>query len=354
MQNTFTFQEHQMTRQFGFKLSVISLSLAVMGCSPLATIPTNLTNLLTLRGAEADFADTSAKLNESEVPPNAKAGECYARVYTPPVYTTKSDSLLKRAAAEKIDIVPAQFQEATQQVMVRAATRRLEIVPAQYEWVEERVTITPASKRIQEVAAVYETVTEQVLDKPAYSVWKKGTSSPIQQVDAATGEIMCLVEIPATYKTVTKQVLKTPAMTQEIEVPAEYTVVKKQIEKMPATTQTVEVPAEFNAVKISKMVAPAREVRTPIPAEYQTVTQNVLAKPASVEWRQILCATNTTPETVSTIQRALTAAGFKPGRSDGVITKETFEAVRDYQTAKGLPVDNDRYINIQTAKSLGL
>jgi hypothetical protein len=51
--------------------------------------------------------------------------------------------------------------------------------------------------------------------KPATMVWKKGRG-PIQRVDDATGEIMCLVEEPAVYKDVTRTVVKTPATTQVI------------------------------------------------------------------------------------------------------------------------------------------
>jgi hypothetical protein len=53
-------------------------------------------------------------------------------------------------------------------------------------------------------------------------VWKKGRG-PIEKIDAATGEIMCLVEVPATYK-----VMDTPPTTREVTVPAEYKTVKVQ------------------------------------------------------------------------------------------------------------------------------
>ena len=108
----------------------------------------------------------------------------------------------------------------------------MEVVPATYEWVEEKIMVKPAFERIVEVPAVYDTVKETVVDRPAHTVWKKG-EGPIQKVDSATGEIMCLVEVPATYKTVTKTVLRTPGTTRKIEIPAEYTTVKKQVMKSP-------------------------------------------------------------------------------------------------------------------------
>ena len=118
---------------------------------------------------------------------------------------------------------------------MREASKKVEVVPDTYEWVEEKILVRPASERIVEIPAVYETVRERVIDRPAHAVWKKGTG-PIQKVDYATGEIMCLVEVRATYKIVTKTVLKTPATTRKIEIPAEYTTVRKRLLKTPSTT----------------------------------------------------------------------------------------------------------------------
>ena len=75
---------------------------------------------------------------------------------------------------------------------------------------------------------VYENVTERILVKPAYTTWKKGRG-PIEKINQATGEIMCLVEVPAEYRTVTKRVLKTPAGTKKVTIPAVYKTVKKRI-----------------------------------------------------------------------------------------------------------------------------
>lgn len=62
---------------------------------------------------------------------------------------------------------------------------------------------------METVPAVYKTTTEEVLESPAQTVWKKGRG-PIEKLDNATGEIMCLVEIPAKYRTIQKVVLENP------------------------------------------------------------------------------------------------------------------------------------------------
>jgi hypothetical protein len=284
------------------------------------------------------------------LPPNAKPGECYARVFVPPAYKTETAQVITREASERVEIIPARYERVTEQVLVREATKKIEVVPETYEWVEERVLVKPASERIVEIPAVYETVKETIVDRPAHTVWKKGTG-PIQKVDYATGEIMCLVEVPATYRTVTKTVLKTPATSRKDEVPAEYTTVRKQVMKTPSTTREVTVPAEYKEVTVQKLVSPAEQRRVQIPAEQQSVTNTVVASEGRIEWQPVLCETNASPELIKSMQQALRRAGRYSGKIDGKLSPRTMGAVRSFQQAKGLPTGG---LTIETLQALGV
>jgi hypothetical protein len=293
----------------------------------------------------------SSKIEGGELlPPNAKPGECYARVFVPPTYKNETAQVITREASERVEIIPARYEKVTEQVLVREASKKVEIVPETYEWVEERITVKPASERIVEVPAVYETVKETVVDRPAHTVWKKG-EGPIQKVDYATGEIMCLVEVPATYKTVTKTVLKSPATTRKVEIPAEYTTVRKQVIKAPATTREVTVPAEYKTVETQKLVAPAEEKRVQIPAEQASVTKTVLASEGRIEWQPVLCETNASPELIKSMQLKLRQAGRYSGKIDGKLNAQTMAAVRSFQQAKGLPTG---HLTMETLQTLGV
>lgn len=303
------------------------------------------------------------------LPPNAAAGECYARVWVEPEYTTRSEQILASEASTKIDVIPAQYETVTQTVLVSAASSRIEtvpavygkeqetikirdgrrvwrvanknnaapaseallaaatthgidiasasvgmcfhehyvpatyktvsdqvltkaatesvsILPAEYTMVEEQVLVREASTKLVNVPAEYATEEEQIIDKPAHTIWKKG-SGPIQKIDEATGEIMCLVEVPATYKTIKRTVLRSPAR-----------------------TETVQIPAEYKTVKVRKLVSAASEQRTPIAAEYGEVSRQVVDQDAGFVWHEIantdhptttrtgnkICLTETPPE----------------------------------------------------------
>ncbi len=229
--------------------------------------------------------------SDRELPQAAKPGECYARVFVPSTHSTTTEQVLSSEASERIEVTPARYETVTQQVLVKEASEKLEVVPAQYGWQEEKVLVTPAQ-----------------------TTWKKG-SGPIERVDNATGEIMCLVEEPGVYKTVRQRLLKSPATTRKVTIPAVYT-----------------------NVTVQKMVSPPQERRVEIPAKYDTVTKRSMTSDGAVEWKPVLCQTNMSGTNISAIQRTLKTAGFDPGTIDGRMGPVTLSALRAFQKSKGLAV----------------
>lgn len=291
-----------------------------------------------------------APFDPALLPPNAVAGECYARVWVPERYETKTEQVLIREPSSTIETVPAEFEIVEEQVLVREATTQLEVVPARFETVTEQVLVRPAETRLEVVPATYDTVQEQVLLQAGYTTWKIGRG-PIERIDTATGEIMCLVEVPPVYDTVEKTVVRTPATIQQVEVPAEYVTVEKQVVVEPAKTVEVAVPAEYRTVQVQRLVRPAQEVRTEVPAEYDVVESTVKVSDGHLEWRSILCETNTTPDIIRRLQAALNDAGYNAGPADGSLGGLTQRAVREFQEANGLPAGQ---LTMETLHALGV
>lgn len=325
------------------------------------------------------------------LPKTAGGSQCFNEYYQPAKFETKTEKLLKTAAAEDITTSEPQFK-----------------------WAEEKVLIKEASTKIVEVPAEYDSVTEKILEAPAYTTWKKGRGLS-ERVDNATGEIMCLVEVPAKYTTIKKRVLKTPATTIKVEIPAEYKTVRvqklikpsaesrkpiaaeyqtvqkrmkvsdarvswglagmsgegeatgrtyclaevpakfktitKQVIKAPATVKKVSVPATFKTVRMKKLVSPPTEKRVKIPAKHKIVAKHSKVSGARQEWRQVLCETNTTRDLVIQIQNGLAKAGFNPGAADGVLGRDTMRAADAYQRKHNLPTGG---LTIQTIEKLGI
>lgn len=300
-----------------------------------------------------DYAAGSYATGSNSIPPmpDARAGECFALVKIPEQFRTYQKEYELRAASERVETTPPRYEMVTEQYVVREAYERMEVVPATFRTVTEQVEVAPPSVRYQSTEPVYETVTEQVLEQPARTVWKRGTG-PIQRIDNATGEIMCLVEEPAVYKTVTRRVLKTPAQVQEIPVPGQTATISKQVIDRPAEVRRVVVPEQIGTRTVRKLVEPGGVRRVPIPAQMGTTTVRELVSPARLEWRSVLCQTNMNPDVISRVQQALANSGYNPGPINGRLGPETLSALNQYQRARQLPVDG--YLNMETVRALGV
>lgn len=284
------------------------------------------------------------------LPPGAKPGECYAQVMIPAEYKDITKTVVKREASETIETIPPEYELVEEQVLVEEASEKLEVTEPKYDFVEEKVLVKPASEKLVAVPAEYNTVEEKVLVREGYTTWKEGRG-PIERLDNSTGKIMCLVNVPPEYKTLKKRVLVTPASTSKVEIPAEYKTVKKRVMVEPPQVRKIEIPAEYKTMKVRKLVKPAQEVRTQVPEEVNTVTQRQMVTESRMEWRPILCETNTTADVVRKLQDALQAAGYNAGVADGALGPQTMAAVQSYQQDKGLARGQ---LTMETLQSLGV
>lgn len=226
--------------------------------------------------------------------PDAKPGQCYAKVITPARFATRSEV-----------------------VVVQEGSERIESIPAEFEQVEERVAVRESSTIIEVSPTVFETTTEQVRVRPAEREWSEGegraqrpaspeTIAAIGDAGVVIDEVepgSCYLEYwsEPTYRTELQRVLvKERGTTIEV-TPAVYETVQERIVVKEASTEIVDVPAVFRTEEQSVLVEPARSVWKPgrgpveriddttgeilclveIPARYETVTRTVLESAAS-------------------------------------------------------------------------
>ncbi len=324
----------------------------------------------------------------------ASPGSCFHEHTIPATYSTQDEQVLVSEASETVTVVPATYRMVEKTITISEASTKIIQVPATYKTVTEQVMIKPAHttwkkgtgpiQRIDqstgeimclvEVPAVYATVSKEVIDTAA-------TTKTIE-IPAETKTVMVRVEesaasetrnaVPAQYETVSKRVktsdhdvvwheihnLDHPAATrtgQQVcltEEPAVYKTVSRRVVKTPASSETVVIPAQTETVKVQKLVSEASENRIEIPATYKTVAHQELVSDGFMQWRSILCETNTTPGRITRIQQALADKGYSPGPIDGVVGAQTILAMNEFQKAENLPVD--KYLNVETVKALGV
>jgi hypothetical protein len=303
-----------------------------------------------VESAQSMESMSTTPTSDSVMPPNAVPGHCYARLVIPEEYETQMQQVMVSPELSKLEVEPAKYEMVTEEVLVSEEWEELVVVPATYKTVTEEVLIKEASTKLVKLPAEYETVEEKIVIRPAYSTWKKG-NGPIEKIDEATGEIMCLVEVPEESKIVTKTILVKPERTEEVVIPAEYKTVEKQVVDVPAHTTSIIHPAVYETVEIEKMVEAPKEIAETIPAVYEEIPQTVKVKDAQLEWREILCETNTTEDVVAELQRALEEKDYNPGPIDGVYGWQTMNAVTRFQKDNDLPSGQ---LTIQTLRLLGV
>ena len=242
----------------------------------------------------------------SLIPPNAKAGECYAKV-----------------------VIPAKYKSVDERVLVQEASEKISITPAKYEWVEEKVEVTPSTKKLVTVPAKYKKVTETIEVKPATRSWHtslKRHSAPVSKEILVAAKLKgvdlenatpgsCYKEYfsPEKYKTVTEEIVTQEATTKQKIIPAVYETVEKTIEVKPASKKTVTVPAtyEFKTEKLlvekektvwKKGANPATKLDgatgeimclIKVPAVYKTIKKKVVKTPATTNVIDIPAVTKT-------------------------------------------------------------
>ena len=177
-------------------------------------------------------------------PPNARPGECYAKVYIPPKYAIKTEKVVAKDPGYKLVCKPPVYKTVTERVLVKQPGYKLICKPP-----------------------VYKTVTERVLVRPATTEWRKGSgiTTPIPKGGRVT-DVNCLVKVPPKYKTVTKKVLVKPAETVKVPIPPKYKTVTKKV-----------------------LVKPAETVKVPIPPKYSTVTKKVKVSNGYYTWQRVQC-----------------------------------------------------------------
>ncbi len=285
-----------------------------------------------------------ARVDATGALPDAKPGECYAKIIIPPKFETQTEEVVVAEPSERVEVIPPKFEWAEDKVLVKEASFKLQPVPAVYETVKEKVEIKPASTQWMLTTPGNRTKTAgaslvayakgaglpadtaQPGDcfveyyKPAtyrtevQKVLKKDASETIEVIPpkyewveekVLVKEATTKVEtVPPVYETVTEKIMIAPATTMWkkgrgpkekidnttgeimclVEVPAQYKTVTKRVVKTPATTRTVEIPAEYKTMRVRKMVEPAREIRKEIPAEYSEVTKRIKVSDEAIAW----------------------------------------------------------------------
>jgi hypothetical protein len=285
----------------------------------------------------------SSAQEASLTPPDAKAGECYARVVLPAQYEEVEEQVMVKEASEKISIVPASYEETEEEIEVVPSTKILEPIPATYKEEVETIEVKPASRvwktslkkkalpispailtaleangvnlkssepgdcyKEYYVPRKFKVVAEDILIRKEHNATEivEPEFEMVEQTVIVKPAGKEIVEVPAVYEETEEQVLveaektvwkkgqnpaqKVSGATGEImclvKIPARYRTIKKRVLKSPATTKIVEVPAETKVVKVKKLLSDSQVKYSAKPALYETIEKTELESEARFDW----------------------------------------------------------------------
>ncbi len=276
-------------------------------------------------------------------PPDAKPGECYAKVVLPAEYETVEEKVLVKEPSESISIIPAEYDTVKAEVEVIPETHKLTPIPATYKEVVETITVKPAIRAWKStldedakpvsptlLAAIASSGVDIQHAKPGdcfreyYSPrkFKKVSEEILVQTEHNETSVIPpefetvektiivkpaykkLVDVPAVYEETEEKVLVSPEKTMWkkgqnpaqklsgatgeimclVKVPAKYRTIKKRVLKEPATTRIEEVPAETKTIGIKKLLSDAQLKQTPVDAVYITAEKTELEQEPQFVW----------------------------------------------------------------------
>lgn len=298
---------------------------------------------------------------DAQYPPDAQAGQCYARVLVPEVTEVITEQVEVTPETTNQVLIPASYETQTIRVMIKEASVERRAIPAIYETVTDKILVRESTTELVSIPAQYETWTETVEIEPAKAVWKTGsglygrngdlTTPGIEDaIEIATGEVLCRVIEPAKTRTVRRSRMVSPPSVERRMTPAVYKTVSRQVVARPARVEEIAIPAEYLDVPVTVMATPEQTRMDTIPATYRTIEKRVVTSRGGLQWSEVLCETNTSSVQIAAIQRSLTSAGY-PAAADGVYGPQTQRAMENYQRANGLAAG---YLTVETVRSLGL
>jgi len=334
--------------------------------------------------------DPALKDLPADIRANAKPGECYARLLSPPQMEAYTDHVLVTPEHTEKRVVPAVVQEVEKDVVVRPEQVERRVIPAVTEMRTETQVVREAALREETVPAVYETRLVHEMIEPPHQEWVKNAGealdapmvtpvdhAPIRYRDdgyltwpgknhdpvPATDEardylkdgnppaVWYLREVPAQYRDVQKRVMVQPETTRRIEIPAVTRQVTHRVVVQPEHVEERTIPAVYEKRRIKEIVTPEHTETYTVPAVFKDIEKTRVTQPVDAVWRRVLCRRNASPDLVRHIQQALAAKGYNPGAIDGHLGTQTVQAMQKFQADNNLPQGQ---ISLESVKALGI
>ena len=259
------------------------------------------------------------RIDATDTLPDAKPGQCFAKVIIPAQYQTRSEQVLLKPASETVKIKPAVFGVSEKSVVVKSGYTTVKAIPAKFREVVEKIEVSPATTH-------WVTSLNKNTIPASPALLSGAKTSGIDVVNASVGDCFKEYYVPAGYTTSEKDVLVKEAFEvisvadasfksgvetvivkqasqKKVYSAAEYQTVEERIEIEPAKTVwkkgdgpvsridnstgeimcLVEVPAKYKTLTTTTLKNPSRVELVNVPEETKAINVSMLASDAVIE-----------------------------------------------------------------------
>lgn len=238
--------------------------------------------------AEDATADSSP-VDATNTLPDAKPGECYAKV-----------------------IVPAQFEKRPEEIEVNPEQETIEIVPATFDTEETEVEISPAYTQLKVIPTTFKKEEEQVEVEAARNEWVTGLGK--RSLPASPTLLVAAKSSGIDIDTVT------PGQCfREYFTPAQFAEKDKEVEVKSESENIIVKAAEFEDSEETVTMKESYGVKKLIPAIYEKSEETIEIEPAKAVWKkgsglveridnttgEIMCLVNVPPKYETLIKNVL-------------------------------------------------
>ncbi|CAA6810840.1 MAG: Unknown protein [uncultured Thiotrichaceae bacterium] len=236
-----------------------------------------------------DASTSSSPVDATNTLPDAKPGECYAKV-----------------------IVPAQFETRPEEIEVNPEQETIEIIPASFDTEETEVEISPAHTTLKVIPTKFRTEEEQVEVEAARNEWV--TSLGKRALPASPTLLVAAKSNGIDIDTVT------PGQCfREYYAPAQFAEKDKEVEVKAESSNIIVKAAEFEDSEETVTIKASYGVKKLVPAVYEKSEETIEIEPAKAVWKkgsglveridnttgEIMCLVNVPPKYETLIKNVL-------------------------------------------------
>lgn len=295
---------------------------------------------------EADVEDVVSVGGDFLTAPQATEGQCFLLAALPPRLSAEPQTVVVQDAADQVVVTPPEFVYDTRELVVDYEYLTPDAPPVAMVSKEVSLEVRPAYNSWEPVPASFTSRMEPLLSVAAHQTFEACDGEP---QPARLSQQWCAKSVAAEYQQVERRAVAELSSARQITVPAERISVAVKEPKDPAQKENMRpVLRQIAQARLQVPASYRREVQLP---EFKTVTVKQLTRPASLSWREVVCADALNTALIKTLQKALNERGYEAGEADGAWGGKTEQALTQFRKDKLLP-ELGRALSLNLLKQL--